>query len=153
MNKRIDSRSDVQLGLENYIMEMMQKKLGISVLEKNPYLMLDEDSKTSICPDFFSESERIIGEIHAHEGRLKPAQKNKIASDVLKMILYEKVRDCNFSKFIVVCDKEEYEQLSGASYLAEAIRKYEIKLLYVDIPVEYRKQLQDTMKKQNLMRE
>lgn len=64
-----------------------------------------------ICPDFYSVENKIIGEIHAHIGRLKGAQPDKIASDVLKMLFYEKVSGCNWKKYIAVCSKEELEQL------------------------------------------
>ena len=119
-------------------------------LNENPSLLLDEESKSYICPDFFSESEKIIGEIHSHIGRLKPAQQNKIARDVLKMILYDKIHGSSFQKYIVVCDLEEIKQLSGDSFLSVAIREYEIKLELVDIPPHLCEKLKDAMRKQDL---
>ena len=151
MKKRNDSRSHVQQDIEGYVIERVRKILDIEELVSNPKLILDEEAHSFIRPDFFSESEKIIGEIHSHLGRLKPAQQNKIASDVLKMILYDMIRGYTFRKYIIVCGKEEDEQLRGRSYLAEAIRKYEITVLYVPIPEESHKLLQEAMKRQNLM--
>ena len=151
MIKRINSKSDVQRNIEQYIFERICEIFGNIELYSNPSLSLDNDGKSYICPDFYSESEKIIGEIHSHEGRLKSAQMDKIASDVLKMILYDKISGCVYTKYIVVCDKEEYKQLQGHSYLAEAIKRYEIKLLYIKLTEELNKMLKDAMNKQNLI--
>ena len=152
MVKRLDSKSDVQVDLENYIIKRVREILGNIEISSSPTIILNADNKSIICPDFFSEKEKIIGEIHAHEGRLKSSQQDKIASDILKMILYEKTSGLSYTKYIVVCGKEEYEQLNGKSYLAEAIREYGIILLYVEIPEEARMQLKETMLKQDLFK-
>ena len=151
MTKRTGSRSDIQREIEEYIISRVCELLGDIELDSNPELFLNSE-RMYIRPDFFSDSEKIIGEIHSHIGRLKAAQQNKIAGDVLKMILFDKMRGCTYRKYIVVCGKEEYDQLNGTSYLAEAIREYEITLLYVEIPDEMRIRLQDAMKRQNLMK-
>ena len=150
MGKRIESRSDVQKEIERYIIEKVSVKLGGINMVSNPRLVLGNDDRLFICPDFFSENGRIIGEIHTHEGRLKSAQQDKIASDVLKMILHDKMTGITFRKYIAVCGKEEYEQLKGASYLAEAIRQYEINLLFVEIPEDKRNRLREAVMKQDL---
>ena len=40
----------------------------------DPYLSVNTDNNVLIRPDFYSDKYRIIGEIHAHIGKLKPAQ-------------------------------------------------------------------------------
>lgn len=62
---------------------------------------------TYIQPDFYSEEPGIIGEIFAHIGKPKKAQDNKIANDIWKMLLLEKITGKQFRKVIVVCDEAE----------------------------------------------
>ena len=87
MGKRNDSRSDVQKDVEKYVFEQICEQLGDTTIVDNARLSIDADGKIIICPDFYSEESKIIGEIHAHIGRLKGSQPDKIASDILKMLL------------------------------------------------------------------
>lgn len=151
MTKRHLSDSDVQCNIEKYIFDEIKKKLLCKNLQSNVILTLSEENDIRICPDFYSEKDHIIGEIHTHLGRLKPAQLRKIEGDILKMLLFEKgQKGVKYTKMIVVCDMQEYEQLQGKSFVAEAIRQFDIGLKYVPLNKERIVQLQDAMENQNL---
>ena len=75
-----------QMGAEEYVFSIVQSELNVT-LEKNP--KINVVGKIYIHPDFYSEENRIIGEIFAHIGDLKTGQKHKIAHDILKMLLLE----------------------------------------------------------------
>lgn len=90
MTKRHLSDSDVQCNIEKYIFDEIKKKLLCENLQSNVILTFSEENDIWICPDFYSEKDHIIGEIHTHLGRLKPAQLHKIEGDILKMLLFEK---------------------------------------------------------------
>ena len=132
------------------MLEQIKIILDDPTLEGNPRIYL-EGGTEYICPDFYSKHKKIIGEIHAHLGRLKGSQPDKIASDILKMLLHDKKNGQVWEKYIVVCCKDEYEQLSGNSFLAEAIRELNVKLLLIDLPVKLHNELSESMKKQNLL--
>lgn len=66
-----------------------------------------------IEPDSYSEEHSIIGEVFAHIDRNKTGPKDKIANDILKIILFEKDRGRSFRKIIVVCDEEQEKTLTG----------------------------------------
>lgn len=151
MIKRNNSKSDVQQNIEKYMFEQIKIMLKDSLLLGDIKIQLGEDAKVFICPDFYSPENKIIGEIHVHIGRLKGAQPDKIASDVLKMLLYEKKSGGEWKKYIAVCCKEELEQLKGSSFLAQSIREYGVELLYVDLPAELRSALSESIKRQNLL--
>ena len=153
MTKRHLSDSDVQCNIEKYIFDEIKKKLLCENLQSNVTLILVEENDIRICPDFYSEKDHIIGEIHTHLGRLKPAQLHKIEGDILKMLLFEKgQKGVKYTKMIVVCDTQEYEQLKGKSFVAEAIRQFDIKLEYISLNKEQSVQLQNAMENQNLAR-
>ncbi|MBQ9281456.1 MAG: hypothetical protein IJ207_04575 [Treponema sp.] len=148
-NKRNNSRSDVQQEIEKKQLEKLKAKLNIIDFEENPTLFLS-DNKIKIEPDFYSEDKKIIGEIHTHLGKLKGSQPDKIASDILKMVLFEKDKQTVFQKIIVVCSEEEYKQLQGNSFLAEAIRQFKIRLCFFELTEEEKKELKKTIDKQDL---
>ena len=153
MTKRIESDSSVQQELEGAILQKFLEKNNITGIESNNNLLpLTNNPKVKIKPDFYSEEQHIIGEIHAHLGKLKPAQVRKVATDVLKMLMFEKDYGEEFTKYIVVCDEEEEKQLKGDSYLAEAITQYKIKVDCVDLSEKEKEKLEEAMKSQNLFK-
>ena len=151
MGKRQGSDSVVQRAIERILIERVKNVLDVNNLELNKTLYLKANPKTSIEPDFYSEEKRIIGEVHSHLGKLKPAQMNKVASDVLKMLLFEEDRGEVYNKYLVVCSKEEEVQLTGNSHVAQAIRNHNIKVLCFDIDDEAINALRIAMKEQSLI--
>lgn len=78
---------------------------------------------------------------------------HKIEGDILKILLFEKEQEgVKYTKMIVVCDMQEYEQLKGKSFVAEAIRQFDIKLEYISLNKEQSVQLQNAMENQNLVK-
>ena len=55
-----------------------------------------------------------------------------------------------YTKMIVVCDMQEYVQLQGKSFVAEAIRQFGIILEHIPLKAEQIIQLKNAMKNQNL---
>ena len=92
MTKFMNGDSSTQQEIEEYLFNKISEELGVK-FEHNPTICLNEEKKVYIEPDFYSEEERKVGEIHTHKGRLKPAQRHKVAGDILKMLLLDKVHD------------------------------------------------------------
>lgn len=141
------SSSHEQQLAEDFIFEIVKEWLNCS-LEKNAKIYLKDNKYTYIQPDFYSEQECIVGEIFAHIGKTKKAQDNKIANDILKMLLLEKVTGKKYRKIIVVCDESEEKKLMGLSALAESIRQFDIEIKKIDIPEELYKTLLDAQARQ-----
>ena len=119
--------------------------------QTNQYISLREDVSIFINPDFYSEKDGIIGEIHAHVGKLKPSQRHKISADILKMLLFEKMRQKQLRKMIVVCSEAEEAQLTGNSYLGESIRQFGIELICVHIRPEIYEKLISAQERQRMV--
>ena len=67
------------------------------------------------------------------------------------MLLFEKCHNGEqYRKMIVVCDIEEYTQLSGNSFVAEAIRQFEIELHYIPLEQTLINEIKQAMQEQNL---
>jgi len=145
MNKTMKSSSHEQREIERYAFAEMEKMLQVS-LQSNPKVFLAEG--VHIEPDFYSEEEKIVGEIFAHHGKTKGGQNHKVAQDILKMLLLEKMQGITYRKYLVVCDKDMEKVLTGKSALAESIRQYDIKLICVELPKELRNKILEAQNRQ-----
>lgn len=147
---RKESRSDVQQEVEQYCIAEIEKKIGIKDLKNKQVLYFGSQYPgTKIMPDIYSEKQMIIGEVHAHIGKLKSAQVDKVAADILKMIAFEENLGRTMRKIIVVCDDEEEKSLRGNSYVACAIKLYEVEVYNVALNSDLRERLTNAMKRQN----
>ena len=106
MENKHKSSSHVQQQAEDVLFDKLKELLNVEV-EKNPKVLLSNQGLTYIRPDFYSAEHCVVGEIFAHIGKPKKAQDNKIANDILKMPLLEKVKGKQHRKIIVVCDDTE----------------------------------------------
>ena len=143
------SSSAEQIRAEEKIFALVEKALRIQ-LEKNPKLYLTNNEYTYIQPDFYSAEHCIVGEIFAHIGKPKKAQDNKIANDILKMLLLEKISKKHYRKIIVVCDELEEKKLKGASALSESIRQFGIEILYIQIDEQLRQEIINAQERQKM---
>lgn len=141
------SSSHVQMQAEELLFHKVEDLLHIS-LDKNKQIFLADNAFTYIQPDFYSEKNCVIGEIFAHIGKPKKAQDNKIANDILKMLLLEKKTNTKYRKIIVVCDEAEQKKLQGLSALAESIRQFEVEIMYIEIDEDTRNQIIEAQKLQ-----
>ena len=150
MNNYHKSSSHVQMKTEDIIFQKVKKIFNIK-FDKNKKLYLADNAFTYMQPDFYSEENGIIGEIFAHIGKPKKAQDNKIANDILKMLLLEKTTGRKYRKIIVVCDMSEKNKLEGKSVLAESIRQFGIEIMYVEIDQDIQNQIIEAQKLQRMI--
>ena len=143
------SSSHVQMQAEELIFKKVENILNLK-LEKNKNIYLADNKYTYIQPDFYSSENSIIGEIFAHIGKPKKAQDNKIANDILKMLLLEKITGKEYRKIIAICDETEMKKLQGDSVLAESIRQFGIEILFIEIDDNTRKQILEAQEHQKM---
>ena len=144
------SSSHEQMRAETWLFSRTQELLKIP-LEKNPRIPLANDGLTYIQPDIYSEEHCVVGEIFAHVGKPKKAQDNKIANDILKMLLLEKVMGKEYRKIIVVCDEKEAKKLRGKSALAESIRLFGIEIMLIEIDSEMKMEILQAQARQKMV--
>ena len=126
------------------IFNMVKDWLGVDLKETYKIYLAD----TYMEPDFFSEKEAIVGEIFSHIGKPKKAQDNKIANDILKMLLLDKLHNKIYRKIIVVCDDAEYKKLNGKSLVAESIRQFNIEIKKFDLSDDVRNRIIEAQNRQ-----
>ena len=140
MENNYKSSSHVQRQAEAIIFQKVMEQLHIN-LESNPKIYIGNNGSTYIQPDFYSAEHCVVGEIFAHIGKPKKAQDNKIANDILKMLLLQEATGRLYRKILVVCDLTEKEHLEGKSVLAESIRRFGVEILYIELADEIQKQI------------
>ena len=143
------SSSHIQAKAEEVIFSQIEKLFNIR-FEKNKKLYLADNAFTYMQPDFYSEEQLIVGEIFSHIGKPKKAQDNKVANDILKMLLLEKITGKQYRKIVVVCDTTEKKKLEGKSVLAESIRQFGIEILYIEIDTNMKQQIMDAQELQKM---
>lgn len=147
MTNSQNSNSTEQQMAERILFEKVRQWLNqdIRANEKIPI------GATFMQPDFYSRENAIIGEIFSHIGKPKKAQDNKIANDILKMLLLEKLEHKTYRKIIVVCDEEERMHLEGSSVLSECIYQFGIEIKLIEIDDNLRNMLIAAQKRQRMV--
>lgn len=147
MTNSQNSNSTEQQMAERILFEKVSQWLNqdIKANEKIPI------GATFMQPDFYSRENAIIGEIFSHIGKPKKAQDNKIANDILKMLLLEKLEHKTYRKIIVVCDEEERMHLEGSSVLSECIYQFGIEIKLIEIDDDLRNMLIAAQKRQRMV--
>ena len=147
MGKEEKSSSIEQRMAEQIIFQKVNDWLGVELVENAKIFV----GNTFMQPDFYSKADGIIGEIYAHIGKPKKAQDNKIANDILKMLLLEKIEGKIYRKIIVVCDEDEIKKFKGTSVLAKCIRQFDIEVKMIEIETDLRDTLIEAQKRQRMV--
>ncbi len=89
-------------------------------------------------------------EAFAHQGPLKGGQRGKIARDTLKLITVRRVRP-DARAVLAFADEKAASFHSGTSWLAEAIRQWEVDVLVIELPAEVRANVEEAQQRQTMV--
>ena len=129
MKPKHASDSTEQQTAEKKVLSLLNKKYNLKLANKKIVLQ-----STTFQLDGYSENPPVLCEIYSRIGKLKPAQKNKINKDILKMLLIEKMSEMpdpaypvgrqvrhdnvgKFRKIIAFADEEAAGSFEGGSVL------------------------------------
>ncbi|MGB7748081.1 MAG: hypothetical protein WBN75_12425 [Verrucomicrobiia bacterium] len=152
--KRKKSDSAPQRRIENYVRQRLARKLGWPTPLKPQRISY----KTGLMEfDCYGEHDGtvLLGEINAHHGPLKAAQKNKVIRDIFKMFAQKTEQDNrvgvgNVRMVIVFTNDEAANFLQGHSWIAEVARDFGIESIVVQLNPAQIKLLQKTQSDQDL---
>lgn len=149
MDNRKKSDSAEQQRAEEIIFEKIKPWLGVE-LERNPRIPV---GTTYMEPDFYSRDAAIVGEIYAHIGRRHSGQNDKIAADILKMLLLEKLEGKRYRKIFAVCDEELYKKINNgiSSVLAVCFEQFGVEIKMIDIGDEAKDVIVAAQKRQRMI--
>ena len=144
--KQKQSDSTEQQSVEKIILEELNIKEGLNL--KPTVLSLDDGHKVQL--DGYDDQKNAICEIYAHIGKLKGSQPDKVASDILKMLLVEKELGREFDKYLCFVSEEAKSKFAGKSWLALSAKKYDIKVKVVKLPIQEENKILDAQKRQDI---
>lgn len=136
MTTKHKSDSTEQCSAERRILDELNRKLGLS-LSSAPQKPKNE-AVAGIKLDGFDLERRVLCEVYAHIGKLKGAQPDKVAGDILKMLYAEKLLGGRWRKLFCFADKQAAQILTGKSWLAAAARLFDIEVQVVSLPERVR---------------
>lgn len=122
------SDSDVQRRAESELVSALAATLNLELV--NSRLSLDD---CSVQIDGLNEGKRVACEAFARLGALKPGQKRKLGSDILKLLMLERVKGGEWRKILVVAGEETAAWLSGGSWQARAVREFSVEVFRVPL--------------------
>jgi hypothetical protein len=135
----------VQLAAEAKILELLQITFGPGL---NPDTV-PLDGTASVQVDAVSPNRTVFIEIFAHQGQLKGGQKRKIALDALKLItIGREYPDAEL--VIALADDAAAASLKSDSWLAVALRAWNVKVVVVTLPDDTRSQLRHAQVQQKM---
>ena len=103
-----------------------------------------------VTVDGFSAEPAVLVEAWAHQGAPKPAQRAKVTSDVLKLLWIERevFGGGPTRKVLVLSDERAAAHFVGGSWVARALRAFEISVLVVELPKDLRRKVSDAQERQ-----
>jgi len=90
----------------------------------------------NLRPDGVDLKNRVLVEAYAHIGNLKGAQVHKVRADLLKLLLLERKLGGTWRKVLCFADESAAKTTRGNSWLADAIREFNIEVHVIALPTE-----------------
>ena len=124
------STSTEQQSAETYLIAALEKEIRVPL--KPAKLVLKSGSTVQV--DGVNKNKKILCEIYARIDKLKGSQPDKVASDILKMILVEKSLGGSWEKHYCFASQEAASYLKGKSWLANVASELGIKIHIYELP-------------------
>ena len=141
------SSSREQSKAETVILSEINRLHGLSLKP----IRFSFSDRLKVQIDGLDEKNSVLCEIYARVGKLKGGQPDKIASDLLKMALVEKLTDRAWRKIMCFCDESAAITLKGRSWLAAAVAHFAVEVIVVEIPDKTREALLMAQKRQKMV--
>lgn len=141
---RHPSDSTEQVQAQKEILLLINQEYNLNLTSRK--ILIDD---TLFQVDGYSEEPPILCEIYARIGKMKVAQHNKIAKDILKMLLIEKMNGKQSRKIIAFSDEEAVQPfLDSESWYSKLKDNFNIEIIIIQIPDELRSNLIQAQKRQ-----
>ena len=137
------SDSHEQRSAEPLILAGLASELGVALAPRS--LTLEGGARVDV--DGVAEDGSIFVEIFAHQGRLKGGQIHKVARDALKLVTLARNRG-NPRLIIAFGDQAAADRVTGKSWLAEALRTWDIEVRIVKLDDAVRDELRAAQTRQ-----
>ncbi|WP_054569747.1 hypothetical protein [Frankia sp. R43] len=139
-----DGDSQVQRDAETEAVALLSARVGVPLIPTR--VLLADGSRVEI--DAANLGEQVIAEIWAHQGSPKPAQRNKVLTDALKLVYVEAERGGRWRKILCFTDEQARAPFARTSWYAGALRHYGVELEVIELPAQTRVAIREAQKRQ-----
>jgi len=141
------SDSTEQISAEQHLLGKLKDKINVSLESAKIKL----PSGVVIQFDGYNEKEKILCEVYARIGALKGSQPDKVASDILKMLLVEKELNQKFEKHYCFSSEEAAKKLIGNSWLGATAKRFNVKIHVFELPIEMTETIKKAQERQKMI--
>ncbi len=136
--------STEQRHAEEYLIARLGESLG-AALRKTKFKLPGGEW---LEVDGACDTPMILCEAWAHQGPPKPAQKNKVLADALKLLYVERLRSVAARKILLFGDKVAARRFQGENWMARAIESFGIEIQIIGLPLEMCNAIERAQKRQ-----
>ena len=136
--------SDVQRNAETVALRALAEQLGFELTPERIYL----PSGARVEVDGVSHDPPVLVEVWAHQGKPKPAQRNKVLGDALKLQYIGDLLDGDYRKVLCLTDAAAAAPFLGRSWIAGALQHAGIDVEVVAIPDDLRATIRSAQARQ-----
>lgn len=134
---------------EVVVLKLVQHELGCDLASES----LAIGDGVSVRLDGINRDRHVLCEIYCRIGRLKGSQPDKVAADMLKLVLVERALGGQWRKLICFADHDAAKSFRGKSWLAAAVTRMGFEILVVELPAEVKTQLIAAQRRQVMVNE
>lgn len=127
------SDSHEQRLAEPLILASVGQELGVELVPRS--LRLKDGARVDV--DGIAPDESVLVEVYAHQGRLRGGQFHKVARDTLELITLKRTRPAA-QLVLAFGDPDAAACVTGTSWLAEALRAWEVAVLIAELDDDVR---------------
>lgn len=131
---------------ERHVLTALEALWGASFV---PGTRLPVDA--GVAPDGVDLDRRLVVEVFARVGRLKPAQAHKVKADLLKLAYLRQLLGQDWRVVFCFVDQEAAAFLLGKSWAARAAQTFGVEVLIQDLPPEIRAQVMAAQARQRMI--
>lgn len=94
-----------------------------------------------VAPDGLDLDRRLVVEVYARVGKLKPAQAHKVRADLFKLAYLRKLLGPEWRVVFCFVDQEAAAFLMGKSWAARAAQEFGVEIVLQELPAPLREQV------------
>jgi hypothetical protein len=122
--------SSEQKAAESVAMKLLGQRLGVELVP----LRVPLEGGGRLELDGACESPPVLAEAWAHQGPPKAAQKAKVMTDAMRLLLAARTLGTSPKLILLFTDQEAVGHFTGRSWMAQALRELSIEVHVVELP-------------------
>jgi len=145
-SRHASDSSAQQIG-EAALVSLLREKLGYDLATGTVHL----NDGVAVQLDGFSREHQTLCEVYCRIGALKGSQPDKLASDMLKLVLVERELGGGWRKILCMADAMAAKSLQGRSWLAAATRAMSFEVVVLELPAEVMRSITAAQDRQKMI--